>query len=173
MQWDPRVNRLRVVAFASRKLVQAEQKYPIREKELLAVVFGVKTFHIYMNHTMKVYSDHESLKWLGTSRGLIEGSDRVKRWAIFLNALDIVLQYIPGSKNVVADALSCRPSQTRTQKQTEEERSDEKETDRIAQVESTRKAYKERAQVMEEMFLVVLFCELFGMEGGRASCEVE
>uniref|UniRef100_A0A0G4FXJ7 Reverse transcriptase domain-containing protein n=1 Tax=Chromera velia CCMP2878 TaxID=1169474 RepID=A0A0G4FXJ7_9ALVE len=139
MQWDPRVNGLRVVALTSRKLVQAEQKYPIREKELLAVMFGVKTFRIYVNHTTKVYSDHESLKWLGTSGGLIEGPNRVKRWAIFLNALGIVPQYIPGSKNVVADALSRRPSRTRTQKQTGEERSDEKETDRIAQVESTQK----------------------------------
>uniref|UniRef100_A0A0G4HVY0 Reverse transcriptase/retrotransposon-derived protein RNase H-like domain-containing protein n=1 Tax=Chromera velia CCMP2878 TaxID=1169474 RepID=A0A0G4HVY0_9ALVE len=139
MQWDPRVNGLRVVALASRKLVQAEQKYPIREKELLAVVFGVKTFCIYVNHTTKVYSDHESLKWLGTSGGLIEGPDRVKRWAIFLNALGIVPQYISGSKNVVADALSHRPSRTRTQKQTGEERSDKKERDQIAQVESTRK----------------------------------
>uniref|UniRef100_A0A0G4HXF4 Uncharacterized protein n=1 Tax=Chromera velia CCMP2878 TaxID=1169474 RepID=A0A0G4HXF4_9ALVE len=118
MQWDQilRVNGLRVVALASRKLVQAEQKYPIRENELLAVVFGVKTFRIYVNHTTKVYSDHENLKWLGTSGGLIEGPDRVKRWAIFLNALGIVSQYIPSSKNVVADALSRRPSRTRTQK---------------------------------------------------------
>uniref|UniRef100_A0A0K6S675 Reverse transcriptase/retrotransposon-derived protein RNase H-like domain-containing protein n=1 Tax=Chromera velia CCMP2878 TaxID=1169474 RepID=A0A0K6S675_9ALVE len=139
MQWDSRVNGLRVVALASRKLVQAEQKYPIREKELLAAVFGVKTFHIYVNHTTKVYSDHESLKWLGTSWGLIEGPDRVKRWGIFLNALCIVSQYISGSKNVVTDALSCRPSRTGTQKQTGEERSDEKKTDRIAQVKSTRK----------------------------------
>uniref|UniRef100_A0A0G4FTH2 Reverse transcriptase/retrotransposon-derived protein RNase H-like domain-containing protein n=1 Tax=Chromera velia CCMP2878 TaxID=1169474 RepID=A0A0G4FTH2_9ALVE len=139
MQWDPRVNGLRVVALAFRKLVQTEQKYLIREKELLAVVFGVKTFCIYVNYTTKVYSDHESLKWLGTSRGLIEGPDRVKRWAIFLNAWSIVPQYIPGSKNVVADALSRRPSRTRTQKQTGEERFDKKERDRIAQVESTRK----------------------------------
>uniref|UniRef100_A0A0G4GQ82 Reverse transcriptase/retrotransposon-derived protein RNase H-like domain-containing protein n=1 Tax=Chromera velia CCMP2878 TaxID=1169474 RepID=A0A0G4GQ82_9ALVE len=139
MQWDPRVNGLRVEALASKKLVQAEQKYLIREKELLAVVFGVKTFRIYVNHTTKVYSDHESLKWLSTSGGLIEGPDRVKRWAIFLNALGIVPQYIPGSKNVVADALSRRPSRTRMQKQIEEERSDEKEKDRIAQVESTQK----------------------------------
>uniref|UniRef100_A0A0G4HJJ3 Reverse transcriptase/retrotransposon-derived protein RNase H-like domain-containing protein n=1 Tax=Chromera velia CCMP2878 TaxID=1169474 RepID=A0A0G4HJJ3_9ALVE len=132
MQWDLRVNGLRVVALASRELVQAEQKYSIQEKELLAVVFGLKTFCIYVNHTTKVYSDHESLKWLGTSGGLIEGPNRVKRWAIFLNALGIVPQYIPGSKNIVADALSRRPSRTRTQKQTGEERSDEKETDRIA-----------------------------------------
>uniref|UniRef100_A0A0G4HZV4 Reverse transcriptase/retrotransposon-derived protein RNase H-like domain-containing protein n=1 Tax=Chromera velia CCMP2878 TaxID=1169474 RepID=A0A0G4HZV4_9ALVE len=54
MQEEPRAAGLHVVSLASRKLTAAELNYPIREKELLAVVYSVKAFRPYISHTTKV-----------------------------------------------------------------------------------------------------------------------
>ena len=53
-----------VVAYASRALTSAEQKYAQIEKEMLAVVFGCERFHklLYGNTRITVESDHKPLE---------------------------------------------------------------------------------------------------------------
>lgn len=53
------------IAFASRTLSVAEQKYSQIEKEGLAIVFAVKRFHQYLHgRQFTIYSDHKPLEFL-------------------------------------------------------------------------------------------------------------
>uniref|UniRef100_A0A0G4FG11 Reverse transcriptase domain-containing protein n=1 Tax=Chromera velia CCMP2878 TaxID=1169474 RepID=A0A0G4FG11_9ALVE len=109
MQQDPCVGWLRPVAFASRTLTKEEKNYPIREKELLAAIFLLKHWRLYVSETTTVWTDHESLKTLDLTASCAEARGRMRRWMSFLQELGVKLKYLPGAKNTLADALSRRP----------------------------------------------------------------
>ena len=53
------------VGYASKKLSLAEAKYPIIEKERLAVVWGSRHFKLYLaGKRFTLQTDHEPLKYL-------------------------------------------------------------------------------------------------------------
>ena len=57
----------RPLQFASRKLSKQEVKWPVRDKEALAIVYGVTTFRAYIlgaKIPFLVRTDHHSLQWL-------------------------------------------------------------------------------------------------------------
>ena len=62
----------RSIAFASRSLSAAEQRYAQLDKEALAIVFGVKRFHAYLcGRIFTIYSDHQPLKHIfSTNKGI-------------------------------------------------------------------------------------------------------
>ena len=50
------------IAFGGRTLSETEKKYPVLDKELLAIYFAVKTCYVYLcRHDFVVYSDHKPL----------------------------------------------------------------------------------------------------------------
>ncbi|GFO33166.1 retrovirus-related pol polyprotein from [Plakobranchus ocellatus] len=52
----------REVSYASRSLTYVESRYSQTEREILAVVFGVEKFHIYLyGSTFTVITDHKPL----------------------------------------------------------------------------------------------------------------
>jgi hypothetical protein len=61
---------LHPVAFDGRKLQGAELNYPVHEKELLAIKIGLRKFDRWIDNgrTTEVITDHESLKYLQTTR---------------------------------------------------------------------------------------------------------
>ena len=98
----------RPVAYFSRKLNPAEKRYPTHEKELLAIVKAVEHWRCYLEgspHAVRLESDHRSLQHLNTQPHL---SDRQARWVEKLSDFEFAISYVPGSVNVVADALSRR-----------------------------------------------------------------
>uniref|UniRef100_A0A0G4HZ16 Reverse transcriptase domain-containing protein n=1 Tax=Chromera velia CCMP2878 TaxID=1169474 RepID=A0A0G4HZ16_9ALVE len=109
MQQDPCVGWLRPVAFASRTLMKEEKNYPIREKELLAVIFLLKHWCPFVSETMTMWTDHESLKTLDLTASYAEARGRVRRWMSFLQELGLKLKYLPGAKNILTDTLSRHP----------------------------------------------------------------
>ncbi len=91
----------RPVAFYSRRLQPAQTRYTTTERELLSIVETLKEFrNILLGQRIKVHTDHENLTLKNFN------SDRVMHWRLYIEEYSPELQYIPGPKNVVADALS-------------------------------------------------------------------
>jgi hypothetical protein len=100
---------LQPIAYMSKKMLDAETRYPIHHKELLAIVVALKEWRHYLHgtkFTVRVLTDHRSLVHFETQPKL---SDRQARWNEFLSEFDYVIEYQEGKKNVCADALSRRP----------------------------------------------------------------
>eukprot|EP00804_Cyclotella_cryptica_P007855 CCRYP_001438-RA/>CCRYP_001438-RA protein AED:0.10 eAED:0.10 QI:2589/-1/1/1/-1/1/1/166/750 len=93
----------RPLAFFSRKLSQAQQKYSVTEQELLAIVETLKEFKgMLWGQQITVYTDHKNL--MQDALGLT--SDRVYRWRLLLKEYGPTVMYIKGIHNTVADAIS-------------------------------------------------------------------
>lgn len=92
------------IAYASRALTSAEQKYGATERELIAVMFGISKYRCYVEGTkFFVYSDNSALKWL---EKLSNPSGRLSRWSLYLSSYDFEIRHRPGKLNVVPDVLS-------------------------------------------------------------------
>lgn len=92
------------IAYASRSLNCAEQRYPTIEKELLAIVWAVKYFRPYLyGRKFKILTDHRPLVYLFNMR---DPSSRLMKFRLTLEEYDYVVEYVKGSDNAAADALS-------------------------------------------------------------------
>jgi hypothetical protein len=100
----------RAVSFFSRTLTSAEKNYPIYDKEMLAIKASFAHWRhllIQTEHPVTVYCDHKNLTYFKNPHLL---NERQSRWHEFLADFNFIIHYLPGHKNVVADALS-RPSE--------------------------------------------------------------
>lgn len=98
--------RLRPVAFHSRKLTPAEMNYEIHDKELLAIVDSFDKWRQYLEgarHRIEVFSDHQNLAYFTTAKVL---NRRQARWAQQLSTYWFIINYRPGRQNEKADILS-------------------------------------------------------------------
>ena len=92
------------IAFASRTFNRSERNYSTVEKELAAIVWGIKYFRPYLyGRKFKVLSDHKPLTWIMSVK---DPGSRLLRWRIKLEEYDYEIVYKPGSQNANADALS-------------------------------------------------------------------
>ncbi|KAJ1081874.1 hypothetical protein NDU88_002047 [Pleurodeles waltl] len=96
-----------VVAFASRSLTPAEEKYSVIERETLACVWALNHFRqfVWGLHVL-LRSDHKPLTKVLTTTGLLNASPRLSRMSVKLLDFTSDVQYWPGVKNRVADFLS-------------------------------------------------------------------
>lgn len=98
----------RPVAFGSRSLLPAERNYPIHEKEALAIYYALKEWRQYLEGAKQevvVLTDHESLKYLMTSKML---NRREARWARYFADFRLTIKHVPGRTAGKPDALSRR-----------------------------------------------------------------
>lgn len=99
-------NKEQPIAFAGRKMTRAEKLYPVREKELLAVIFAMKCWRPYLlDRPFSVETDHQTLQELLTQRTC---SQRLARWLNFISEYRPIFKWIPGITNDVADGISRR-----------------------------------------------------------------
>jgi len=92
------------VAFASRSFNKAERNYSTAERELAAILWGIKYFRPYLyGKNFKVVSDHKPLKWIINVK---DPGSRLMRWRLQLAEYDFEIIYKPGKQNSNADALS-------------------------------------------------------------------
>ena len=103
------------VAYASRTLTAAEQKYSQIDKEALGVVWGVKRFHQYLNGTsFTLITDHQPLTTLFSPDRPMSATaaSRLQRQALFLASYSYKIQYRNTAQHANADALSRLPLET-------------------------------------------------------------
>jgi RNase H-like domain found in reverse transcriptase len=69
------------VAFASRKLKGAENRYTVTEQECLAVVFSLKKWRHFLHGgpNFDIFTDNMALRWLMSLR---EPLGRLARWMV-------------------------------------------------------------------------------------------
>ena len=95
------------VFFWSRKLIPAEISYPTHERELLALVKCCEKFRpMLLGLPFLAKTDHRALIHLQNQSVL---SARQVRWVQRLQEFQIVVEYIPGERNQLADLLSRSP----------------------------------------------------------------
>ena len=74
-------------------------------KELLTVVFALGKFRSYLlGSKIIIYFDHAALRYLMTKK---EAKPRLIRWILLLNEFDLEIKDKRGTKNHVANHLSC------------------------------------------------------------------
>ena len=103
------------IAFASKSLTDTKTHYANIERELLAIIYGCKKFHMYLyGRTFIVETDHKPLKMISL-KNLIAAPAQLQRMLLHLQQYDLVITYRPGKETLLADALSCLPSRTNTE----------------------------------------------------------
>ena len=102
--------RTRPVGFLSRKFTESQAvNWDIRDKGTYEIVSALEKWAGWIGiQPVMVLTDHQALdSWVTEVLGCIPGmSGRRARWHMRLSRFRIVVRYIPGEMNVVADALS-------------------------------------------------------------------
>ena len=94
----------RVIAYASKSLNKAQQRYCTTFIELLAVVTFIRHFRHYLwGQHFIVRTDHASLTWL---RNFKDPEGMIARWLTVLETYNFIIQHRKGSNHGNADAMS-------------------------------------------------------------------
>jgi hypothetical protein len=93
------------IAFASHALSPAEANYPTIEREVLAILFALRTWRCYIEGVKTiVHTDHQPLTWL---KGVKTPKPRLWGWLQEIEGYNVEVVYEPG-KTHPGDALSRR-----------------------------------------------------------------
>ncbi len=89
------------------QLTGAQLNYPVHEKELLAIIHGLKKWRSdLLGSHVQVYTDH---RMLGNFKGQNDLSQHQARWLEVMSQFEMTISYIWGEDNCAADALSRLP----------------------------------------------------------------
>ena len=89
------------VAYASKKLSDAQIKYAVIERECLSIVWSLEKCTVYLyGKEFIIQTDHQSLSFLNTAR---LSNPRLLRWALKLQPYMFKIEAIPGKDNMGAD----------------------------------------------------------------------
>lgn len=100
------------VAFYSRTMSSVKCRYPLIDREALAIIAGVKKFQIYLyGRHFEIRTYHKPLLGLFTTDKPTPNtlSPRMILWSLLLSGYDFSLVYKPGSSISNADGLSRLP----------------------------------------------------------------
>ncbi|GBG87010.1 hypothetical protein CBR_g44464 [Chara braunii] len=96
----------RPVEFMSARMPSEKVATSTYERELYALRQALEHLkHYLLGRHFKVYSDHETLRWLKTQAKM---TPKLTRWVAEIDQYDFELKPVKGKYNVVADALSRR-----------------------------------------------------------------
>lgn len=90
------------VAFVSKALTSIQRRWSVPEKEAYAIVYCFeKLSNLIRDVQFTLRTDHRNLTFVNTS-----GSAKVIRWKLALQEYNFNIEFIEGSRNVIADGLS-------------------------------------------------------------------
>ena len=96
---------LRPIEIWSRRLSDEERGYSVRDQECLGLVEALKQWrHYIVDSDVTILSDHSSLQWLLSTPH--PDNSHVAKWALTAQNYRLTINFIPGSKNIVADFFS-------------------------------------------------------------------
>jgi transposase InsO family protein len=99
-------NNPKYICFASSALRKGQRNYPATKRELLGIIFALKTFRRWLlgGPKFKLYTDHRALQYLfnnkSTSQYMLEN------WSFVLAEYDFDVFHRPGIELVLPDTLS-------------------------------------------------------------------
>lgn len=95
----------KVVAFYSHKFSPTQCRYPVHDREALALFLALKEWRCYLENSdiAVCLTDHKPLTYLLTQPNL---NRRQTGWLEYMSRFPLCIKYIPGEQNVVADAIS-------------------------------------------------------------------
>ena len=102
----------RPITYASRTLCPTEKNYAQIEKEGLAIIFGIKKFHLHLyGRPFTLITDHQPLtRMYGPKAGILSlASARMTRWALIRTGHQYSIRYRSSSESENADSLSRLP----------------------------------------------------------------
>ncbi|GAX86356.1 hypothetical protein CEUSTIGMA_g13768.t1, partial [Chlamydomonas eustigma] len=111
-QVDPKTGTEYLIACTSRSCNVHEARYGSYKGEMMAAVWGVRTFRCYLlgaPHPFILLTDHKGLSWLMSNKEL-EG--QYARWSVMLSEFNFIIEYKPGVKHIIADVPSRFPRST-------------------------------------------------------------
>ncbi|GFU48110.1 retrovirus-related Pol polyprotein from transposon 297 [Trichonephila clavipes] len=92
------------IVFLSKKFSKAERNYSTVERELAAIIFGLKRFKHYLNgQKFIIETDHNPLRYLNKMGST---NPRLQRWALSLQPFNFEIKHKPGRLHGNADGLS-------------------------------------------------------------------
>ena len=94
------------VSYYSKKFTKSQRNYSTVEKETLALLLGLQHFDVYLSTTdfpILVFTDHNPLTFLNKMKNQ---NQRLMRWSLSLQGVNLEIQHIRGRDNIIADALS-------------------------------------------------------------------
>jgi hypothetical protein len=96
-----------IISYWSRKLIPAETRYTVHEREFLGLHDMIAKFRMYLfGIPFTAHVDHRAMEHLQTQPNL---SPRQARWLVYLQEFEFTIEYITGIRNTFADWLSRRP----------------------------------------------------------------
>ncbi|GAX74744.1 hypothetical protein CEUSTIGMA_g2191.t1 [Chlamydomonas eustigma] len=107
-QVDPETGTEYLIACTSRSCNVHEARYGSYKGEMMAAVWGVRTFRCYLigaPHPFILLTDHKGLSWLMSNKEL-EG--QYARWSVMLSEFNFIIEYKPGVKHIIADVVPSR-----------------------------------------------------------------
>lgn len=100
-------NRWQPLGFFSKKLSETQQKYSTYDRELLAIYMAIRHFRsMTEGRELTIYTDHKPLTFALTKKISTGDTPRRIRQLDFISQFCSKIEYIQGSDNPVADALS-------------------------------------------------------------------
>ena len=95
----------RPISFFSKKLSPAQRNYSTFERECLAIICALEHFRVYLfARPLRLRTDHRALQWLFSKEP--KASARISGWLATLMEYFMQIEYVRGSENAIADALS-------------------------------------------------------------------
>ena len=96
--WQP-------LAFLSKKLKTAEQKYSTYDRELLAIYLGIKHFKYFLEgREFCIFTDHKPLTF-SLTKVSEPGPARQQRQLSFIAEFSSDIRHVSGKRNIIADAV--------------------------------------------------------------------